>query len=816
MADPGVVAVASVGVALTKVLLRACDHSSGADLVGDCQEFVGILSRVLRRTDDSKGQIERHVSQALATSTEAMRERCIDQGVDPDLLSGACTEAEIILEEIAADGEFLLSAVRSPEAFPEMLRERAARRRMNVESAAEPYFDELLQAVATEYSALAPYSPRFQIEAFKSILSGIDEIQECSRRSLDAHAVTHDKLDTISSKFDMMTCPANTANRILFGSRPDVVAGDRFIERREQEQLNSLIADPTRHRTVLWGMRGCGKTQLAASLAKQCEDADWNLVAWINAVSPESIQSNLVELAKQLQIDTSDQPAQDVIIRRCLDHLKSADPADRLIVFDNVEDISHLRGLMPSGNGLRVVATTTNDTGWEHQDWNRIKVGEFDRRESIDYLLTVTNSDDREAADALADRLGDLPLGLAQAAASARNGNLSLVRYLDRLDSYGSERVIRPVPGGYHTDDVATALWMAAEDAVDGLKDGTKEMARRQLGVLALLAESGVPTRWLDPIIEQQDNREVQDTNRAEDETAHEALTELIHRSIVQQSADKSKRVTTIHRLQAEVWRDSWNESDRTDAFESAATLLAQVDIESFPSNDVASRRSDTLDLIEQLRSIGKQEHSRQLLRYEQITKTTFHAFLHAYNLGLAFEAIALKTTVKALQHVMGPDHPDTLSLRSNLAGAYESADRLAEAIALYEQVLTDSIRILDNDHPNTLTFRHNLAYAYKSAGRLTEAIALYEQVLTDSIRILGNDHPNTLTFRHNLAYAYESAGRLTEAIALYEQVLTDCIHTFGEDHPLTTTVRENLEAARRELEQQEEDSANEEREQED
>ena len=796
MADPGVVAVASVGVALTKVLLRACDHSSGADLVGDCQEFVGILSRVLRRTDDSKGQIERHVSQALATSTEAMRERCIDQGVDPDLLSGACTEAEIILEEIAADGEFLLSAVRSPEAFPEMLRERAARRRMNVESAAEPYFDELLQAVATEYSALAPYSPRFQIEAFKSILSGIDEIQECSRRSLDAHAVTHDKLDTISSKFDMMTCPANTANRILFGSRPDVVAGDRFIERREQEQLNSLIADPTRHRTVLWGMRGCGKTQLAASLAKQCEDADWNLVAWINAVSPESIQSNLVELAKQLQIDTSDQPAQDVIIRRCLVHLKSADPADRLIVFDNVEDINHLRGLMPSGNGLRVVATTTNDTGWEHQDWNRIKVGEFDRRESIDYLLTVTNSDDREAADALADRLGDLPLGLAQAAASARNGNLSLVRYLDRLDSYGSERVIRPVPGGYHTDDVATALWMAAEDAVDGLKDDTKEMARRQLGVLALLAESGVPTRWLDPTIEQLEDDESPNTRRDTDEDAHDALTELIRRSIVQQSTDGS--ATMLHRLQAQVLRECWSESEYHEACAAASDLLGHVDLHRYPSNDTKRRRQETLDLVDQLRLIGTQEHSRVLFESPQITRSLSRAFSHASDLGLPYEALTLDVAVEALEGLLGPDHPYTLASHNNLAGAYEGAGRLTEAIALFEQVLADRIRVLGEDHLQTLTSRNNLAGAYEGAGRLTEAIALYEQVLADRIRVLGKAHPHTLTSGNNLACAYDSAGRLTEAIALFEQVLADRIRVLGKAHPHTLTSGNNLACAYR------------------
>ncbi len=169
MADPVVVAVANVGVALTRVLLRAYDSSVSADLVGDSQELVGVLSRSLRRTDESKDQIERRVSQALVTRTKAMQKRCSDQGVDPDLLSEACTEVEIILKEIADDGMLLLSAVRRPESFPETLRKHAARRRMNVESAAEPYFDELTNAVAAQYGALAPWSSKFQIEAFKSI-----------------------------------------------------------------------------------------------------------------------------------------------------------------------------------------------------------------------------------------------------------------------------------------------------------------------------------------------------------------------------------------------------------------------------------------------------------------------------------------------------------------------------------------------------------------------------------------------------------------------------------------------------------------------
>ena len=142
------------------------------------------------------------------------------------------------------------------------------------------------------------------------------------------------------------------------------------------------------------------------------------------------------------------------------------------------------------------------------------------------------------------------------------------------------------------------------------------------MGALALLAESGVPTRWLDPTIEQQDDREVQDTNRAEDETAHEALTELIHRSIIQQSADKA--TTMLHRLQAQVLRESWNEQDNKEALESAAALLRSVSINKFSRNATALRRRETIDLIEQLRAIGEQRHSQLLFTLRTITASLF------------------------------------------------------------------------------------------------------------------------------------------------------------------------------------------------
>ena len=63
-------------------------------------------------------------------------------------------------------------------------------------------------------------------------------------------------------------------------------------------------------------------------------------------------------------------------------------------------------------------------------------------------------------------------------------------------------------------------------------------------------------------------------------------------------------------------------------------------------------------------------------------------------------------------ERVLGPDHPHTLTSRNNLTRAYQDADRLEQAIPLFEQNLTDSEHVLGPNHPWTTLFRNNLARA--------------------------------------------------------------------------------------------------------
>ncbi|WP_240677680.1 tetratricopeptide repeat protein [Actinacidiphila soli] len=58
----------------------------------------------------------------------------------------------------------------------------------------------------------------------------------------------------------------------------------------------------------------------------------------------------------------------------------------------------------------------------------------------------------------------------------------------------------------------------------------------------------------------------------------------------------------------------------------------------------------------------------------------------------------------------LGPDHPDTLTTRSNLARWRGEAGDAAGAAAAFEDLLADRIRVLGTDHPHTLATQHDLA----------------------------------------------------------------------------------------------------------
>ena len=809
MADQVSSKVAELSWAIGKFVLKA----SGSGLLADAGETAGKAYKLVRSLIENSGSdvnndVARQINKVLTSKIRSMYGR---PAVNKELLEVAATEVKLLLDQITDDDKLLVVAVKNPDSFSDLLRKLAYARQLDIEQEAEPYFRELVDVVKEQYVKVAPRSSEFDKAALKDLfasneqaLTKINQVYELLEDTNKEVKNSNAKLDDFKEDMDALLKrgDAEVASKVsvqkplIFGRRPYVVES-YYIEREEQVRLRNLINEDPRLRVVLVGMRGCGKSQLASDLAQWCEKQKWHLVAWINATSKEQVRSGLIELADRLGIETQDRN-EESIIEQCFSHLESGEPSDRLIVFDNVEDINHLTKLVPRGDGLRVVVTTTNEHGWKNQSWDSIKVGVFSREDSIKCLLQITDSEDREAADAVAQKLGDLPLAIVQAGATACEEDLTLKQYISRLEHYSSSIVIKRVLGDDYTADVSSALFMAVDVALDKLGGDEREVARRQLGGLAVLAQSGVPTRWIDPLSPDAYSSDLEENvPDIADKNAHSALTELVKMSVVQQSVNKN--VTMLHRLQAQVLRENWGKEKTAtceEAFDAAVEILGRTKFEQLPSNATDARRREVSDLIAQLSAIAVQDYSRSLFEREQVRGYLNHAFDYADYLGLVYEALELEVAVAVVEDVLGPDHPGTLTVRNNLAIAYKSVGRFGEAIDAWEELLPDCQRVLGADHPDTLSVRNNLALVYDSVGRFGEAIELFEQVLADRVRVLGDDNPYTLSVRNNLAIAYYSVGRFGEAIELFEQVLAERERLLGPDHPDTLTVRNNLAGA--------------------
>jgi Flp pilus assembly protein TadD len=76
----------------------------------------------------------------------------------------------------------------------------------------------------------------------------------------------------------------------------------------------------------------------------------------------------------------------------------------------------------------------------------------------------------------------------------------------------------------------------------------------------------------------------------------------------------------------------------------------------------------------------------------------------------------------KLREKVLGPQHPDTLKTRSNLAIVLEVQGKYAEAEAEDRAVIKLREKVLGPEHPDTLASRNNLAEVLDQQGKHAEA----------------------------------------------------------------------------------------------
>jgi tetratricopeptide (TPR) repeat protein len=527
---------------------------------------------------------------------------------------------------------------------------------------------------------------------------------------------------------------------------------------------------------AIHGLGGVGKTQLALEYTYR-NVAEYDIVWWVRSEEPATLASDYASLAKALDLPEKDSADQEVIIQAIKHRLEQI--PKWLLVFDNAKDPEDVRNYIPHGQMGHVLITSRN-ARWRGTA-TPLDVKVLERSESVDFLLKRTGYTDREAAGALADALGNLPLALEQAGAYMEAKGRSLPYYLEMFTKRKNELWDRAGPPPDYQDTVATT-WNIAFDEVKQISSPGADL----LNLCAFLAPDDIPVELLNSGVQYLPESL---TAVATDPLVFDDAVDPLRRySLIEITAES----ISVHRLVQAVTRDRLDEDEKKKWAEAAVHIVNKAF--PFKSDDVR-----TWPVCSRLlpHALAAAEHAEAL----DVALDSTGRLLNetgVYLKGRAQFAEAKDMFERALaidESTYGPDHPDVAIDVNNLGSVLQALGDMEGAKKMYERALAIDESTYGPDHPTVAIRVNNLGSVLQALGDMEGAKKMYERALAIDESTYGPDHPDVAIDVNNLGLVLKALGDLKGAKKMYERALSIFTEYLGEDHPDTVTVQNNLDS---------------------
>ncbi|GGP11417.1 tetratricopeptide repeat protein [Nonomuraea glycinis] len=584
-----------------------------------------------------------------------------------------------------------------------------------------------------------------------------------------------------------------------FTGRADLLAELR----KSINTVTAVVAQPQ----ALQGLGGVGKTQLAIEYAWQYR-AHYDLVFWISADQPILVPSSLAAMGPFLGLPqaTGTEQATQQVIRS----LESGTPYRKwLVIFDNAEEPDDIKDLLPRGPG-HVLITSRNSRWSDHEP--TIQVDVFNREESVEFLLKrLGRSMTDVQANQVADKLGDLPLALEQAAALLGRTLMTVEEYVRLLDEQTGRLLSLEKAPTYPQS--MTAAWQIS---VSQLEDRVPE-AVELLRCCAFFGPEPIPRdvfRRGDLSTGMQLEHILSDPI-----TLTNALSNLERYALVK--VESSTRTLQVHRLNQALLRDETPEAERRDLRHEVHLLLAgpkQVNPEDTtkwayfdqlaahlsPSNvvdcDDPKVREFALNIARYLYVRGSYKQAQALLEQyiekwtEQSGERHVEVLVARQHLGNVYRALAMyrmayeidSSSLEMMRASLGEEHSETLWAMGGYAATLRGRGDFLRAREVDEVSLEAHGRLHGQDDVRTLRTRNNLAIDHALASEYDRSQAMLREVYNRATNVEAAGKRFQLQVWSNLSRSVRLSGQFQVATDLSEEAYAYGVTELGEDHPNT------------------------------
>ena len=630
------------------------------------------------------------------------------------------------------------------------------------------------------------------------------------------------------------------------GDEPDLVVNlparnARFTGReaglrdvREQLRSGAAVVLFGTQAVALQGMGGVGKTQMAIEYGYRYRAA-YDVVAWLNADTEESIEGSLRDLGDRLNLQ-SEQSGADYT--RAVVQELSRDKRRWLLILDNADEPDAVRNYLPHGPGH--VLITSRNMSWGEQT-QPLQVDVFTRDESIDHLVQRVGTMTRHDADLVAEQLADLPIAVAAAAAWLAETATPVADYLDQIREEGPSAALIAT-----TDRSIARTW---DLSLNRLRD--RDPAAYRLFQLCSVLAPEIP---LDLVYSDQMADHLKPYNPAVSERMlRGALVQQINRLALLRldqrpaSSGDSERggQILIHRVVQNVVRDRMTEAQLAEARRQVHQVLAKArpdgEVEEpkhwtrfrmlWPHLDASDAVDSTDESVRQLvidrvryyyvqgdPGAGRDRAERvSRIWTAQLADTGDEqqaAVLHRQLLHLRFNLANLvrdqgefklsreidEEVLRQQQLLLPPNHPHTLMTRGGFAADLRGLGRYPEALELDVETYGAWQDLYGDEYPRTLAARNNLAVSYRLMGQFRLAAEHDEEAWKRRREVNGETNLWTLGTAACLARDWRDAGDFIRAAALLEQTWIYLVETRGPDSRSTLTTKSNYAVSLRSL----------------